>query len=190
METTSPTLPAAPIAGLGAPIESAESAESRRRRRAMTADFERIFRADRDRLARALSLSLSDESLAAEAVDEAFTRALHRWHVVGEFDNPEAWIYRTARNWAISRFRRRSRDRRYAPVIAESDRTDDHLPDPEITTALARLTDDRRNVLVLRYFLDWSVDQVADALDISPGTVKSRTHRALADLEAHLGDHR
>lgn len=156
----------------------------------MTTDFERVFRADRDRLVRALTLSLGDASLAAEAVDEAFTRALHRWHVVGEFDNPDAWIYRTARNWAISRFRRRGRDRRYAPAIAQPDRAEDSLPDPELTAALARLDVDRRNVLVLRFFLDWSVDQVADALDISPGTVKSRTHRALSDLEAHLGGQR
>lgn len=154
----------------------------------MTADFATVFGSERDRLVRALSLALNDESLAAEAVDEAFTRALHRWHVVGDFDNPEAWIYRTARNWAMSRFRRLGRDRRYAHKIAGADRAEDRLPDPELTAALASLDADRRDVLVLRFFLDWSIDQVADALEISPGTVKSRTHRALSDLEQLLGD--
>jgi len=155
---------------------------------AMSVDFERFYAGHRDGLVRALTLSLRDEQLAAEAVDEAFTRALHRWHVVGEFDHPQAWVYRTARNWATSRFRRRSRDRRFAPMIATPDRVVEDTPDPRLAGALAELDADRRNVLVLRFYLDWSVDQVADALDISPGTVKSRTHRALADLQRILGD--
>ncbi len=154
----------------------------------MSVDFERFYSSHRDGLVRALSLSLRDEPLAAEAVDEAFTRALHRWHVVGEFDHPQAWVYRTARNWATSRFRRRGRDRQFAPLIASPDQVVDEAPDPRLAEALAELDSDRRNVLVLRFYLDWSVEQVADALDISPGTVKSRTHRALADLQQLLGD--
>jgi DNA-directed RNA polymerase specialized sigma24 family protein len=42
-------------------------------------------------------------------------------------------------------------------------------------------------VVVLRFFYDWSVDQTADALAISPGTVKSRLSRALQDLNRRLG---
>lgn len=167
-----------------------DSAIRRERVRVVTADFATVFRSERDRLVRALSLTVNDEALAAEAVDEAFTRALHRWHVVGDFDHPQAWVYRTAKNWALSRFRRRSRDRRYAHKIASPDRADDQLPDPELTAAMASLDEDRRDVLVLRFLLDWSVEQVADALEISPGTVKSRTHRALTDLNQKLGGHR
>ena len=99
---------------------------------AMSVDFERFYAGHRDGLVRALSLSLRDEALAAEAVDEAFTRALHRWHVVGDFAHPQAWVYRTARNWATSRFRRRGRDRRFAPVIASPDSVIEDIPDPRI----------------------------------------------------------
>ena len=42
--------------------------------------------------------------------------------------------------------------------------------------------------MVLRYHLDWSVDDVAAALDIAPGTVKSRLHRALRRLATQLAD--
>lgn len=153
----------------------------------MSATFESVFAAHRNELVRALSITLQDEGLAAEAVDEAFTRALHRWAVVGSFDNPEAWIYRTARNWATSLFRRRVRDSRYAHKVGQPASTTDALPDPELTAALRELPVDQRNVLVLRYFLDWPIDSIADALDISPGTVKSRTSRALADLNRILG---
>lgn len=154
----------------------------------MTADFSTLYAAERNRLVRGLSLALGDDALANEAVDEAFTRALHRWHVVGSFDEPQAWIYRTARNWATSRFRRRSRDRRFAPKIATAEASTDPTPDPQLAAALTRLPDDQRNVLVLRYYLDWSIEATADALDVSPGTVKSRTNRALAELHRLLGE--
>lgn len=154
----------------------------------MTADFARIFESERNRLIRGLALALGDDELASEAVDEAFTRALHRWDVVGAFDEPEAWIYRTARNWATSRFRRRSRDRKFASKVARPEATELSTPDPALANAIATLPADQRNVLVLRYYLDWTIGATADALDISPGTVKSRTNRALNELNRLLGE--
>ncbi len=153
-----------------------------------TGDFATIYRNDRERLVRALSLSLRDDALANEAVDEAFTRALHRWHAVGAFDQPQAWIYRTAYNWATSRFRRRSRDKRYAPLLARDDTTSDFAADPHLADALAKLATDHRQVLVLRYYLDWTVEACAEALNVRPGTIKSRTNRALKELKAILGE--
>ena len=162
-------------------------AEAERYARVVTLDFTAVYTAHRDRLVRALAIAINDDGLAAEAVDEAFTRALHRWHLVGAFDEPQAWIYRTARNWATSRFRRRSRDQKFAPKIARPESTEASTPDPALANALRELPDEHRNVLVLRYYLDWSIDGTAAALDISPGTVKSRTNRALNELNRRLG---
>lgn len=154
----------------------------------MSRDFAQLYGSERERLVRGLAIALGDDALASEAVDEAFTRALHRWHVVGTFDEPEAWIYRTARNWATSRFRRRSRDRKFASRIARAESVEPSAPDPELAEALHKLPSDQRNVLVLRYYLDWTIDATAEALDISPGTVKSRTSRALNELNRLLGE--
>jgi len=154
----------------------------------MTADFSTFYAAERNPLVRGLSLTLGDDVLANEAVDEAFTRALHRWHVVGTFDEPQAWVYRTAKNWATSRFRRRSRDRKFAPKIATPESSIDPTPDPQLADALTLLPADQRNVLVLRYYLDWSIEATAEALEVSAGTVKSRTNRALGELNRLLGE--
>ncbi len=154
----------------------------------MSVDFSTFYAAERNRLVRGLSLALGDDALANEAIDEAFTRALHRWHVVGTFDEPQAWVYRTAKNWATSRFRRRSRDRRFAPKIATPEASVDPTPDPQLADALKRLPEDQRNVLVLRYYLDWTIEAAAEALDVSAGTVKSRTNRALSELNRLLGE--
>ena len=152
------------------------------------ADFASVYAAQRDRLARALAIAVGDDALAAEAVDEAFTRALHRWQLVGTFDEPQAWVYRTAQNWATSRFRRRSRDRKYATRVAQPDVIDAAPADPALAAALRDLPVEHRNVLILRYYLDWSIAATAEALEVSPGTVKSRTNRALNELNRRLGD--
>jgi RNA polymerase sigma factor (sigma-70 family) len=54
--------------------------------------------------------------------------------------------------------------------------------------ALARLEDRDREVVFLRFFLDLSEAETAAALGCRPGTVKSRLHRALERLRAHLED--
>jgi RNA polymerase sigma factor (sigma-70 family) len=149
--------------------------------------FAAFFSANRNGLVRALSMTLGDSNLAAEAIDEAMTRAVQRWSKVSTYSKPQAWVYRVAYNWATSRFRRIKRDREYAPRIAQPESSVDPEFDPSIEEALATLSDDHRSVLVLRYFYDWDVQATADALEISPGTVKSRTSRALDMMAVRLG---
>jgi len=152
--------------------------------------FSAFFSEHRNHLVRALTMTLGDSGLAAEAVDEAMTRAVQRWSKVSKYAKPEAWVYRVAYNWATSRFRRLKRDRDYAPRIARPEATADPDFDPSIEEALATLSDDHRNVLVLRYFYDWDVQATAEALEISPGTVKSRTSRALDLMAVRLEEER
>jgi hypothetical protein len=60
---------------------------------------------------------------------------------------------------------------------------------PRCARALARMPLEQRTVIVLRYHLDWAIDEIAAALGCAPGTVKSRLHRGLQRLEtAAAGD--
>lgn len=144
--------------------------------------FDGFYRAHRDRLSRALDLTIRDTDLATEAIDEAMIRAAQRWEVVGRYDSPEGWVYRVALNWARSVIRRRR------PLPWRGEALWDTLPDPDVSRAVADLPVKLRIVVVARYYLDWSVPQIAGHLQIPPGTVKSRIHRALARLESELGD--
>jgi RNA polymerase sigma-70 factor (ECF subfamily) len=56
----------------------------------------------------------------------------------------------------------------------------------EIFDAVARLSDERRLVIVLRYWADLDPPEIAEALDLPVGTVSSRLSRALADLRKIL----
>ncbi len=156
--------------------------------RSSTASFERFYGSHRDGLVRALAMTIGDDGLAADAVDEAMARAFQRWKTVSEYDRPQSWVYRVAFNWATSRFRRRKRDREYAPKIARPESTVDLVEDPDLEDALNRLSQDHRAVLVLRFLKDWDVTMTAEALGVSPGTVKSRTSRALDHLTRTLGE--
>lgn len=150
--------------------------------------FDAFYREHRDRLYRALALTVGDAELAREAVDEAMVRAYQRWSRVQAYDNPAGWVYRVGLNWAIS-WRRR---RRAVPVATLPDQPSAERPpasDPGVATAVAALAAQQRAVIVLRFHLDWSVDQIAAALGIPAGTVKSRLHRGLATLRQQLEDH-
>ncbi|MEZ5215789.1 MAG: sigma factor-like helix-turn-helix DNA-binding protein [Ilumatobacteraceae bacterium] len=147
-----------------------------------TLAFEDFYRAQRLGVARALSLTLGDRELAAEATDEAMTRAYQRWGKVGHLDNPGGWVYRVGLNWARSALRKRGRRERSEPI-----RTDAPTAfEPSVVRALHSLRVDHRAVVVCRFLLGWSEEQTADALKIRRGTAKSRTARALAQLRTEL----
>ena len=147
--------------------------------------FEEFYRAERDRMLRSLVFTLHDPDLALEVTDEAFARAVERWDDLSAVGNRAGWVYRVAMNLARNRWRRLSLERR-KPVPAGPPDWVDRCADPAIGRALEQLPVDQRAVVVLRYHLDWSVEDVAAALDIAPGTVKSRLHRALQKLATLL----
>ncbi len=144
--------------------------------------FEDFYATNRDELARALGLALRDEALGAEAADEAFARACQRWRQVSAYANPQGWIYRVGLNWARSWLRRVKRERDRRALLVQPHATEDRIRDVDLERALTSLSDAHRAVIVARFYLDWSVDVTAEALNISPGTVKSRLSRGLTHL--------
>jgi RNA polymerase sigma-70 factor (ECF subfamily) len=145
--------------------------------------FETFYLANRAELGRAIALAVGDPDLAAEATDEAFTRACARWSSLRGTSNPAGWVYRVGVNWALSvlRQRRRSPHRLYQPVDQ-----DPSITDPSVHAALAALDPKHRSVVVCRHLLGWSVADTAAALRLREGTVKSRLSRANDLLAARL----
>ncbi|MGH9123618.1 MAG: sigma factor-like helix-turn-helix DNA-binding protein [Acidimicrobiales bacterium] len=147
--------------------------------------FPDFYREGRDRIARALTLTLGDADLAVEAVDEAMARAYQRWARVSTLENPGGWVYRVALNWSCSVLRRR---RRAPAPRPDRDLTDiGPIREPAVLAALAALDVRQRAVVVCRHLLGWSEAETAIALSTPVGTVKSRLHRANQTLARRLG---
>ena len=149
-------------------------------------DFDTFFQRHHADMVRALTLALGDAEFGRDAAAEGFTRAFQRWSTVSGHSNPAGWVYRVGLNWARSRWRKTRLERFGLLVDIET-----HAPAPRdeaLVRALRQLSLDHRAVVVGRFYLDWSEAQLADSLDIAPGTVKSRLSRALTHL-AELMEH-
>jgi RNA polymerase sigma factor (sigma-70 family) len=148
--------------------------------------FEAFYRANADRVYRALAVTLRRDDLAAEAVAEAMSRAYARWSTVSRLENPAGWVFRVGLNWATSWWRK---VRRELPPAEESAHPQTRTPDGSLAAArdaLARLPEPQRAVITCRVLLELSTAETAEALRISEGTVKSRLARGLATLRHEL----
>jgi RNA polymerase sigma factor (sigma-70 family) len=131
------------------------------------------------RLATALT---SDRGAAEEIVQDAFLALSRRWATV---DNPAGYLRTAVVNRCHDHHRRIGVRRRVLPPPPE---VSQQAPEyDEVWIVLARLPERRRAALVLRYYEDLPIDEIARLLDCRPGTVSSLLHRGLADLEEVLG---
>lgn len=150
-------------------------------------DFTTFYRHAWPRIYRPLAATLRDPDLAQEAVDEGMARAYAHWSSVSKASNREGWVYRVSYRWAVDHLRERKTERRLLPRLVISPHTDEEpSAEPRLTGALDALPLNQRAVVVLRCAFDWSEAEIADALSIRPGTVKSRLHRGLQALREEL----
>jgi len=135
---------------------------------------------------RLAALLLGNWADAEDATHDAAVLAWQRWASLRDQDRFEAWFQRILVNVCRDRMRRR----RLRTIVP--DPGDPPAPDPfdgsadrvALRQALGHLTPDHRTVVVLRFFADLSVDEIADRTGERAGTVKSRLHYALSSLRA------
>jgi len=138
------------------------------------------------RLVGALALYTGDPELAQEIAQETLARVARDWQRVSSLDAPGAWAHRVALNLARSHFRRLRVARAATARLEHASATNSVGGDPAdavaVRAAVAALPERQRRALVLRYFVDLPVGEVAAAMGCPEGTVKTLTSRALATL--------
>jgi RNA polymerase sigma factor (sigma-70 family) len=151
--------------------------------------FSVLVRASYPRLHDVARLILRDQERAQDAVQEALERAWRHVRALRDPDAWDAWLRRltvhACYRWASKVKRREELELHVAPdleptypsdiatLVAERDR---------MGRALGRLPLDLRTVVVLHFYLDLPLTEVADVLDVPVGTAKSRLNRALQSL--------
>lgn len=161
------------------------------------ADFEGLYeRHSREVWALAYARWLNAD-IALDIMQEAFTRLWKHWQEGGgEILNPRAWLLRVARNlaedYAKSAFRRNGTQ---APQTMNGVAARDILPLErmeqdetfgQLRDELDKLPQGDREVLTMRYALDYNANQIADILEINPTAVHMRLSRARQRLAERL----
>lgn len=141
-------------------------------------------------LYRTAYLMLGEHQLAEDLVQTTLTKTYASWAKVREPAAAVGYARVVLAHTAASWFRRRSwrNENPTEDVPDEGHTAADPSDRPALMTALSKLPPRQRAVVVLRYYDDLSVREVAHALACSEGTVKSQTHHALAQLRLLLGD--
>ncbi|HET6951079.1 MAG TPA: SigE family RNA polymerase sigma factor [Acidimicrobiales bacterium] len=153
----------------------------------------RLFRERYSEMVGLAGLLLNDRGAAEEVVQDAFAKFHLSRHRIVDADREVSYLRSIVCNLARGRLRRRALELRRRPV---PDRDIDPRPDAAlaqhqrdvVAAALAALPRRQRECVVLRYWLDLPEREIAEALGIAGGSVKSHLHRGLAALETRLED--
>ncbi len=146
-------------------------------------------------LVRLAALLLGDTARSEDVVQDAFVRLQLRWGGLRRADAAPAYLRSAVLNGARSVLRhqhvtdRHDARRTVAPSVATPEGA--ALADAEhdrVMIALRRLPERQREALALRYYLDLSEAEMAAAMGVSAGSVKTHVHRGLAALARELGE--
>lgn len=142
-------------------------------------DFDEFYRARAPGLLHSLQLAFGERSRAEDVVQEAFIRCWQKWAKLDA--DPIAWTRKVAWRLYIDDWRKSSRRLLRESAIAREPAPDSDLHE-DCLELLRPLAPEQRAVMVLHYLEDLPIMEVANVLDISLGTVKSRLSRAREQL--------
>lgn len=142
-------------------------------------------------LVRMAGLLLHDRGASEEVVQDAFVQLHMRWRRLRNPDRAPAWLRSAVLNGARSRVRHQDVRRRHSPAPA---RTQESAEDSALAgdahermvDALRTLPARQREAVVLRFYLDLSEAEMATAMGVSTGSVKTHLHRGLAALQSRI----
>ncbi|MEH0843256.1 SigE family RNA polymerase sigma factor, partial [Micromonospora sp. CPCC 205711] len=153
-------------------------------------EFREFVAARSAALLRTAYLLAGDWATAEDLLQTALTKTYLAWKRLGGIEAIEPYARRVMVNTSTSWWRRRWNGERPTEVLPERagvDEIEQQLDRDALWRHLTALPARQRAVLVLRFYEDMSEAQTAALLEISPGTVKSQTSRALATLRKRLG---
>jgi RNA polymerase sigma-70 factor (sigma-E family) len=149
------------------------------------AAFEAFFIAEQPLVLRTVRFIVGDPQTAQDLTQEAFYKLLLHWRKVSQYERPGAWVRRVAIRLAM---RVRHVRTGSIEVATQGDIAQDMTRRVDVREALRRITPLQRAAVVLFYYEDRPVQEIASMMDCSEGTVKTHLHRARARLAPMLGE--
>lgn len=151
------------------------------------AEFDAFYQRSFKRVVGQLYAMIGDFAEAQDVVQEAFVRAWDRRGQLAAAEHPEAWVRTVAWRLAVSRWRRTqnalSAWRRHGPP---ADVAEPEVHNVALVSALRRIPEAQRQVIVLHHLCDLSVEQIAAETGRPTGTIKAQLSRGRAALKEQL----
>lgn len=140
-------------------------------------------------LLRMCTIHLRDAALAEDAVQDTFVKAYQRLDDLRDAGSERPWLMRIALNTCRDYLRTawlRHIDRRVSLELLPEPTCESIWPDPSVINEVMRLPTCQREAVLLRYYQGMKLQEMADALHISPSTVKQRLDKANKLLRGRL----
>ena len=149
-----------------------------------TAETEQILTENYERYYRLAYSYMRNEDDALDVVQESAYRAIRDCRKVRNKDYLSTWIYRIVVNTALDLLRKKKKETltEELPEIP----VEDQYQDLELRTVLNQLDDKSRTIILLRYFEDLKLEDIADIVGDNLNTVKARLYRSLKKLRLNL----
>ena len=149
-----------------------------------TAETEQILTENYERYYRLAYSYMRNEDDALDVVQESAYRAIRDCRKVRNKDYLSTWIYRIVVNTALDLLRKKKKENitEERPEIP----VEDQYQDLELRTVLKQLDDKSRTIILLRYFEDLKLEDIADIVGDNLNTVKARLYRSLKKLRLNL----
>jgi RNA polymerase sigma-70 factor (sigma-E family) len=149
-------------------------------------EFAWLFRAEYTEVVRTAYLLTQDRGTAEDIAQEAFSQLYSHWKKVSHYDRPDAWVRRVAIRLCGKHMRKRGRAR--AELERREEAEEQHASDVDLARAVRSLPGSQRAAIVLFYFEDRPITEVAEMLGCSTSTAKVHLHRARKKLAEALGE--
>ena len=146
---------------------------------------EALYRADAERLWRALYAFGGDAEIASDAVNEAYLQVIGRGDAVRD---PAAWVWRSAFRIARGALQNRRADANRNTGSGTTAAELDRYADPDLLAAIRRLPEGQRAAVILFYYADLPVREIADRLGTNSLAVRANLSRGRRRLRQLLGD--
>ena len=144
----------------------------------LLANYEKYYR---------LALSYSrNEADACDIVQEAAYKAILKCESLKNIEYADTWIYRIVINEAYTFLKKRRTEENLDEIEEKNISAEDAYENLDLKQALERLDEKDRTIVVLRFFEDRRLDEIAEILDMNLNTLKSRLYRVMDRLKLAL----
>lgn len=148
--------------------------------------FLKLVESDKEKLYKMAYLYVKNESDALDIVQETIMKAYVNIKSVKEEQYFSTWLTKILINTALETLRKNSKIITLKEGAAEKQSTNLQIEEKmDLLKAIEQLEEKYKTVIILRYYKDLPVQQIAEYLDCPEGTVKSNLHRAIQKLKQH-----